>query len=629
MPAELGNFSLSLSLFLTGLLTFLPLLPHPFTYARLLGGGLFLFLLFSFLTLIASFLTDDFSLLYVATNSSSSLPWFYKLTATWGAHEGSMLLWCLLLAGWLLMLIVKLQDPQQGIRSVSLVALVLLVFLMFLFFTSNPFIKQYPPIQQGADLNPLLQDFAFIIHPPMLYMGYVGFVITCALALSGALSNQPTRQAARLIRPWANYSWAFLGLGIALGSWWAYYELGWGGWWFWDPVENSSLMPWLTGAALVHSLRVAEVHGRFHRWVIFLALLTFSLSLFGAFLVRSGILSSVHSFAEDKQRGVFLLIMWIFLSCAGWWILMRHKSSSVLQKTPFFSRAGMLLVNNILLVFAMLCILIGTLYPLIVELIGNKLVSVGAPYFISLVAPLTVMGGLAASFVVLFDWNGKRRPLSFKQSLFLLILLCFAITTPLIFGDGWHWGASVTLFIGSLLVATAFFSLQGLRSFWLPHRIGFFVGHLGFALLILGAGLNTIYHTQRQLVMGENEEAQLRGDKYVVRSLYQGEELNYKLLGAHIEVFSSTGRKRGDMYPVRRLYEVRNQLTTESAIIPGLFADLLVTLGAEESEGRYVFTLHHHPFVRWVWLGMAFISIGSLVAARKQGGRSAMRNETA
>ncbi len=614
MLAELGHFSLALSLCFAGLMVIFPFLPAYASRLRLLGGGMFLFLLFSFLTLVASFVLDDFSLFYVAANSSSSLPWFYKLTASWGAHEGSMLLWCVLLAGWLLALIIKSQSSKQEMRAISLVSVVLFLFLLFVFFTSNPFLRHFPPAIQGADLNPLLQDFAFIIHPPLLYMGYVGLTISCALALGGI--DQPVRQAARTIRPWANHAWAFLGLGIAVGSWWAYYELGWGGWWFWDPVENSSLMPWLTGAALVHSLRVAEVRGQFYRWVAFLALMSFSLSLLGAFLVRSGILSSVHSFAEDKQRGIFLLMIWVLLSIAGWWLLMRMRRGSSGERIPFFSRVGMLLVNNILLVFAMFCILVGTLYPLFVELSGSQPIAVGPPYFISLVVPIAIVAGLAASVVIFFDWHKKAEGKVRRRLLLFLCPLAIAIVFPFLYGGGWHWGAWLTVFVGGSLICSALLIMKDFHSWRAPHRIGFFIGHLGFALLILGAGLNSIYHSQRQQVLAIGEETQLGNHRFVVQDFFYGEEANYKSLTAHLEVFSPSDIKKTDLYPSRRLYIERNQLTTESAIAAGFAYDLLVTLGAEESEDSYVFTVHHHPFVRWVWLGMVFIAIGSLLAVR-------------
>lgn len=635
MLAELGHFSLILSLCLAAMLTGLPFLIRDRTpqfahqYLYLLSSGIFLFLGFSFITLMLSFLADDFSLIYVATNSSSSLPWFYKLTAVWGAHEGSMLLWCLLLAGWLLWLVIRLlkrmdmrrQFPRQEGMAISLTALVLGIFLAFILWTSNPFARRFPAPFQGTDLNPLLQDWAFIIHPPLLYMGYVGFVICCALALSSLICRQRTQRAGRLIRPWANYAWAFLGLGIALGSWWAYYELGWGGWWFWDPVENSALMPWLTGAALVHSLRVAETRGQFHRWIVFLALVTFSLSLFGAFLVRSGILSSVHSFAEDKQRGVFLLLIWVLLSAAGWGCLMRAHGPALTEKTVFWSRPGMLLINNILLVFSMFCILVGTVYPLLTQLVWGRNVSIGAPYFVSLIAPVAVVGGLAAAAVVLVDWNrGARSP--HRRVLFFCVIPCLlvAVLVPLLYGERWSWAAFGTLSIGTLILCSALveWTKSGIKSLGSPHRIGLFLGHSGFALLILGAGLNNIYHKPSQFVLGANEEAWLRGNRFVVRGFETGEERNYRYLRANMEVFAANGRKKAELSPTRRLYGVRNQLTTESAIAPGLMADLLVTLGAEKSRDRHVFTLHYHPFVRWVWLAMLFIGLGSVLASRKR-----------
>src|SRR5690554_4780288 len=402
---ELGTYSLILALCLSALLAIVPLVGASrgnalwMGFGRPLSKGMFLFTLISFLCLCWAFVDNDFSVVYVANNSNSALPWYYRLSAVWGGHEGSLLLWVLIMAGWTLAVAVKSRNLPADIvaRVLGVMGLVSIGFYLFILFTSSPFERYLPGFpQDGADLNPLLQDFGLIVHPPMLYMGYVGFAVSFAFAIAALLSGRLDAAWARWSRPWTSVAWAFLTLGSALGSWWAYYELGWGGWWFWDPVENASLLPWLAGTALMHSLAVSEKRGAFKSWTVLLAIFTFSLSLLGAFLVRSGVLNSVHAFASDPTRGMFILGLLVVVVGGSLllYALRAPQISSGGRFTPF-SRENMLLINNVLFTVAAATVLLGTLAPLIVDALGLGMISVGEAYFnlvfIPIMLPMAVL----------------------------------------------------------------------------------------------------------------------------------------------------------------------------------------------------------------------------------------------
>ena len=403
MAAELGLVSLILAMCLTVILSILPLAGsfngnlRWMAQGRSLSYGTFLFVLFSYFCLLWAFLTDDFSVTYVANHSNTLLPVQYKFSAVWGGHEGSLLLWILILTGWMAMVALKSHrlPPELAARVLSVLGMVSLGFLLFILFTSSPFLRILPfPPQDGSDLNPLLQDFGMIVHPPMLYMGYVGFAVAFAFAIAALIGGQLDSAWARWARPWTTTAWMFLTLGISLGSWWAYYELGWGGWWFWDPVENASLMPWLVGTALMHSLAVSEKRGLFKSWTLLLAIFTFSLSLLGTFLVRSGVLTSVHAFANDPERGVFILF-YLMIVVGASLTLFALRAPEVKANITFgwLSRETLLLINNILLTVSAATVLLGTLFPLLLEALDMGMISVGPPYFNSLMVPLGMMLG--------------------------------------------------------------------------------------------------------------------------------------------------------------------------------------------------------------------------------------------
>ena len=401
MIPELGQYALILALCMSMLLAVVPMVGASvgntllMNYARPLSVGMFFFLAISIICLGYSFVVDDFSVAYVATNSNTLLPWYYKISAIWGGHEGSLLLWVVILSGWTVAVAVKSQNLPVEIvsRVLAVMGIVGVGFILFTLMTSSPFDRHLPQFpSEGGDLNPLLQDIGLLIHPPMLYMGYVGFSVAFAFAIAALLTGRLDSAWARWSRPWTNIAWAFLTLGIALGSWWAYYELGWGGWWFWDPVENASFMPWLVGTALVHSLAVTEKRGVFKSWTVLLAIFAFSLSLLGTFLVRSGVLTSVHAFASDPDRGYFILAL-LLVTIGGSLILYAVKAGNVKSESSFalLSRESLLLLNNILLVVSAMMVLLGTIYPLIVDAMGWGKISVGPPYFNSLFIPLMML----------------------------------------------------------------------------------------------------------------------------------------------------------------------------------------------------------------------------------------------
>lgn len=415
MIAELGLFSLILALCLSLILSVVPIAGsfngnlRWIQQGRLLSYGVFGFVLLSFFCLVWAFVTDDFSVTYVAKQSNSLLPMQYKISATWGGHEGSLLLWVLILSGWMATVALKSDHlpVELSARVLSVMGMVCVGFLLFVLFTSSPFLRMLPfPPQDGADLNPLLQDFGLIIHPPMLYMGYVGFAVAFAFAIAALIGGELDSAWARWARPWTTVAWVFLTLGISLGSWWAYYELGWGGWWFWDPVENASLMPWLVGTALIHSLSVTEKRGLFKSWTLLLAIFTFSLSLLGTFLVRSGVLTSVHAFASDPERGLFILI-YLMVVVGASLTLFAFRAPEVRSKIRFtlLSKETFLLINNVLLTASAATVLLGTLFPLLLESLDMGMISVGPPYFNTLFVPMALALVFALGFGVLLNWK--------------------------------------------------------------------------------------------------------------------------------------------------------------------------------------------------------------------------------
>ncbi|MDX1589338.1 MAG: heme lyase CcmF/NrfE family subunit, partial [Oleiphilaceae bacterium] len=518
MIPELGNFALILALALTLLLAVVPLLGAALqhdgliAYDRPLAAGVFVMVALSYGCLTWAFMTDDFTVAYVANNSNSMLPWYYKFSAVWGGHEGSLLLWVLTLAGWTLAVALFSRNLPADMRArvLSVLGMVAVGFLLFTLATSNPFERLLPnsPLD-GRDLNPLLQDFGLIVHPPMLYMGYVGFSVTFAFAIAALMSGRLDAVWARWSRPWTTVAWAFLTIGIALGSWWAYYELGWGGWWFWDPVENASFMPWLVGTALIHSLAVTEKRGIFKSWTVLLAIITFSLSLLGTFLVRSGVLTSVHAFASDPTRGQFILAL-LGITVVGSLLLYAFRAPAVSSRASYqlLSRETFLMLNNVFLVVATAAVLMGTLYPLILDFFGGGKISVGEPYFNFTFVPLTLVLGLIMGIGIFSRWKRTAAETLVAKVLLPAVISVLAATAlPLALGFDLALmtvlGLMVAAWIATMTLRDLWERSASRRGRWQGLRrqsrsyMGMVLGHLGMALTIAGATMVSMQGVER------------------------------------------------------------------------------------------------------------------------------------
>ena len=600
--------------------------------------GQFSFLLFSFACLTWAFVTDDFSVAYVANNSNSALPWYFKFSAVWGAHEGSLLLWALILSGWTFAVaIFSKQLPEVMLaRVLAVMGIISIGFLLFLIVTSNPFERLLPQIpMDGQDLNPLLQDIGLIVHPPMLYMGYVGFSVAFAFAIAALLGGQLDAAWARWSRPWTIIAWAFLGVGITLGSWWAYYELGWGGWWFWDPVENASFMPWLVGTALIHSLAATEKRGVFKSWTVLLAIAAFSLSLLGTFLVRSGVLTSVHAFASDPERGVFILIF-LLMVVGGSLTLFALRAPAVKSHVGFamWSRETLLLANNLVLIVAASMILLGTLYPLILDALTGAKLSVGPPYFNSLFLPLMGLLMLVMAVGVLVRW--KDTPVKWLLGMLSPVLLgsvILAIVAALLFGD-FHWGVLAVGFLAAWVVLAGvrdvldktrnkglFKGIRELnRSYW-----GMQLAHAGIALCALGVVLSSQYSAERDLRLAPGESIELGGYRFQFEGAEHYEGPNYSSDRGTILVFAD-GQQISVLHPEKRLYKVQQSMMTEAGIDAGFTRDLYVALGESLGDGAWAVRVHVKPYVRWIWLGGLLTGLGGLLAAMDRRYRVKVRN---
>jgi cytochrome c-type biogenesis protein CcmF len=639
MFPELGHISLILSLCLYLCLVVVPLIGVYknnvllMESSRSLAAGSFFFILLSFLCLVQAFLQDDFTVKYVANNSTTLLPNVYKVSAVWGGHEGSLLLWALILSVWTFAVsIFSRHLPIDMLaRVLSVMGMIAVGFMLFMLFTSNPFDRILPfAPAEGADLNPLLQDPGLIIHPPMLYMGYVGFSVAFAFAIAALMSGRLDSAWARWSRPWTTVAWAFLTIGIALGSWWAYYELGWGGWWFWDPVENASFMPWLVGTALIHSLAVTEKRGVFKSWTILLAIFAFSLSLLGTFLVRSGVLTSVHAFANDPERGVFILFF-LLIVIGGSLLLYALRAPAVKSITSFewLSRELFLLSNNIVLAIIMLTVLLGTLYPLFADALGWGKISVGPPYFNAFFVPLMAVLCLLMGVGPLTLWKKTRKEKVWgfiKHPLVVSALL--GLLFPLIYGETYSFFAAITIFVAMWIVLTLGIDIQhkvrnaatiaqGLsrltRSYY-----GMVLAHLGVAITVVGACLTTIYSDQRDLRMVEDERLTLGRYEYHLVAINGIRGPNYTAQQGHINVYKDQ-ILISSLFPEKRRYLSGGNVMTEAGIDSGVWGDIYVALGESlglTSEGKkaWAVRVHDKPFVNWIWFGALLMGLGGLLA---------------
>ncbi len=586
---------------------------------KLLSGVLLGLVGFSFAGLAYAFLRDDFSVALVALHSHSRLPVPYKFSAVWGNHEGSLLLWVLVLSAWTRLLAGSTAPLVLRAGALAILGLLLASFIGFSLFTSNPFARLLllPPAE-GGDLNPLLQDPAMVLHPPLLYIGYVGFALPFALAVSALLhAGTEARRWAQYAFPWAALSWAFLSLGIALGSWWAYYELGWGGWWFWDPVENASFMPWLAGVALLHSLRASMQRGQFHGWSLLLAIACFGFSLLGAFLVRSGVLVSVHSFAADPARGLYLLLL-LVTALGGALALFRFRAP-VFSSPPAFallSRESALLLNNLLLVTACLTVLVGTLFPLVMQSLGRGLYSVGPPYFNTVFVPLLLCISAAMGPAPALRWGrASLPPLLRRFAVPLVFSLALGILLP------WFWDGRPNLAAGLGVAALSWLSLGALRAARSGSR-AMLLAHLGFALCGFGICFSVVYGFSRDLALVPGERLAVTGTAYELRLAGERpvEGANYRGVELLLEVFRD-GVLAAELRPQKRRYPVRDLELSEAAISAGLHRDLYAVAGARlAQDGGWTVRFQYKPFVRLIWLGGALMAAGGFwaVAGRRR-----------
>jgi cytochrome c-type biogenesis protein CcmF len=627
---ELGHVALAIAMCLAIAQTFFglagPILNKPAwsAVAKPVSVGQLVFVFVAYLALTYAFVTHDFSVAYVANHSNSQLPLMYRISGVWGGHEGSLLLWALMLASWgaLLGALTRSVPLATSAKVIGVMGMVGVAFLWFMLATSNPFDRLIPAPLDGRDLNPLLQDPGLVIHPPMLYMGYVGFAVAFSFAIAAMIEGKFDGQWARWARPWTAVAWAFLTIGIALGSWWAYYELGWGGWWFWDPVENASFMPWLIGTALLHSLAVTERRGLFKGWTLLLSVSAFSLSLLGTFLVRSGVLVSVHAFATDPSRGVFILAMLVFF-IGGALALYAWRAPQLAQRGGFapLSRETFLLANNMLLVVATLLILFGTLYPLFLDALALGKISVGPPYFNTVfiipTLPLVLLMGLGMhSAWKKTDWQqlkGKLWP-------FALGALLFSLIVPLIVYRQFGLMKFVGLTVGVWVMAVAF--IEPVRYWWRKHSlkgysrsmIAMCLAHFGVGLFVIGVTMVETYGIARDIGMQPGDTVQVEDYSFTFVGTRNVEGPNYRAVEGEV-IVEKDGKQVTVLYPQKRTYLVQQNPMTEAAIHPRIQRDLFVAMGEPLGQGAWSMRIQYKPYIRLIWLGALVMAIAGFFGA--------------
>lgn len=635
MIPELGHFALVLALALAVIQTVFPMLgtfrhvPNWIAIAHPAAYGQLFFLSIAYVCLTYSFIISDFSVLYVAQNSNTQLPLIYRIVSVWGGHEGSLLLWALILAVWTgaVALFSGNLPRVMAARVISVMGFVSIGFLLFLIITSNPFNRLFPAPMDGRDLNPLLQDPGLIMHPPMLYMGYVGFSVVFAFAITALISGRLDSAWARWSRPWTLIAWVFLTAGIALGSWWAYYELGWGGWWFWDPVENASFMPWLVGTALLHSLAVTEKRDTFKAWTVLLAIMAFSLSLLGTFLVRSGVLTSVHAFASDPSRGLFILVflgvvVGLSLTLYAW------RAPGIVNSGGFatVSRESLLLLNNVLLVVACASVLLGTLYPLFLDAFNLGKISVGPPYFdtvfMFLMIPLLILLG----FGPLARWKQENaKQLVWNLRFLLIASFGLGLLVPFFFMGI----KGLSVFPGlALAFWITFTSIQGIRERlrYKPNRwqalrtvprsfYGMTIAHIGVAVFVVGVTVSTAFSTEQDVRLEPHVELDLAGYHFIFEGVETVPGPNYSANRGTVTV-QRNGELVTVLHPEKRTYLVQTMPMTEADIDVTLFRDIYISLGEPLGDsGAWSVRIYHKPFIRWIWLGALLMALGGVLSA--------------
>ena len=639
MIPELGHFALIIALFVALVQGILPLVgahqqrPQWIALARPAAMAQGLLMAVAFACLTTAFVQNDFSVLYVAQHSNTMLPLEYRVAAVWGGHEGSLLLWVVMLVTWTLAVALfskQLPDPMVA-RVLGVLGLVTAGFLLFILLTSNPFDRLLPAAEEGRDLNPLLQDPGLIFHPPMLYMGYVGFSVAYAFAVSALLSGQLDAAWARWSRPWTTTAWIFLTLGIALGSWWAYYELGWGGWWFWDPVENASFMPWLVGTALVHSLAVTEKRGSFKNWTVMLAISAFSLSLLGTFLVRSGVLTSVHAFATDPRRGIFILIFLIAvigssLALFAW----RAPKVGLGGRFSLISRESLLLTNNVLLVVACATVLLGTLYPLLIDALGGGKLSVGPPYFDSVFAPLMFPALFLVGIAPFARWKqANAGELAHTLRWAFLASALAGLIAPLFFGE-WKPLVALSLLLAVWIVLSSLLNIvervqstrSGVSFLSAASRqprsfFGMHLAHIGVAVFVVGVAMVNGYQAEKDVKMEVGDTVSVGSYTFKFNGVRSQKGPNYLALVGDVDLIKD-GKPIRKLFPEKRNYFTSSMPMTEAAIDSGFLRDVYVSLGEPidraKPEAAWAVRVYYKPFVDWIWGGCLLMALGGLLA---------------
>jgi len=628
MIVELGHFALILALCMATAQAFFGLAGAQMRHTQWMSAvrpavaGQFVLVALSFACLVYAFEQNDFSVLYVASTSNSELPAIYRFTAVWGAHEGSMLLWMLVHVTWSMAVAAFSKQLPHGLisRVLGVMGLLSVGYALFILLTSNPFERLIPAAADGRDLNPLLQDPAFLIHPPMLYLGYVGMAVPFAFAIAALLEGKLDSAWARWVRPWTNVAWMFLTIGITLGSWWAYYELGWGGWWFWDPSENAPFMPWLVSTALIHSLAVTEKRGLFKSWTLLLAIFPFSLSLLGTFIVRSGLLTSVHSFASDPKRGLFIL-GFLAICVAGALLLYAWRAPHFRSDAGFAgaSRESFILINNALLIVAAAIVLIGTMFPFFIDAFDLPKVSVGEPWFDAMIllpaVPLLVLLaiGMRASW--------KHADLS-KQRLSLTVGITVGVALAILLPAALYGYSSVLTSVG--IACGAWIAISAL---WDPisrwrngHTVsvavlGMSIAHLGVAMFVLGVAVTKSYSDDRDITLAPGESAKV--GIYDVRFVKIGDAPgpNYDAVEGEV-IVEQDGKHIATLHPQKRFYRVQRNVLTEAGILAGWHRHISVSMGESlGGSGAWSMRLMYRPLLRFVWLGAMFMAFGGFVAA--------------
>lgn len=632
MIPELGHFALIIAMAFAVCLSIVPMMGIAtrnvklLNYAKPLTYGMFFFTLISIVILGYSFVVDDFSVKYIASHSNSLLPYYFKISAVWGGHEGSLLLWVFSLTAWTMAVAMFSKDIDQGFiaRVLAVLGMVAVGFIAFTLLTSNPFDRLWPNVpMEGRDLNPLLQDVGLIVHPPLLYLGYVGFAVAFAFAIAALMVGKMDAAWARWSRPWTVAAWAFLTLGIALGSWWAYYELGWGGWWFWDPVENASFMPWLVGTALIHSLAVTEKRGTFRNWTVLLSIFAFSLSLLGTFLVRSGVITSVHSFAADPGRGMFILLL-LAIAVGGSLTLYAFRASNVSSFSRFalYSRETALLVCNIILVVACVTVLLGTLYPLLVDAAGMGKISVGPPYFNAVFVPIMSFLFIFMGIGPLIRWKkAKKGELRKQLSAISVFSILFGLAFPLLYDGEFNIavaiGIGLATWVALVVLKDLFNQMKSSSGLSLKKvtgsQLGMTLAHMGIAVCIVGVTIVSTYELEINVKMNVGDKINVEGYDIEFNGIKNVQGPNYKAEQGQINLYDD-GKFITTLKPERREYTVQTMGMTEAGIDPGLFRDVYVALGDPLPGNAWAVRVHYKPFVRWIWLGAIFMALGGAVA---------------